>query len=133
MQTCPCGSNKAFDKCCGVFISGEEDPATPEELMRSRYTAFAKANMQYIADTMDPQTRMQFDVKANQKWADESTFEKLEIIATESEGNKGIVEFKATFRDAEKKTHVHHEIAKFRKQAGIWFFRDGKVTPEAES
>ena len=49
---CPCCSSKEYDDCCSKFISGAAVPTTPEELMRSRYTAFTKANVDYIFKTM---------------------------------------------------------------------------------
>ena len=38
---CPCGSGRAFDECCGPFLSGAAAAPTPEALMRSRYAAYA--------------------------------------------------------------------------------------------
>lgn len=99
--------------------------------MRSRYCAFIEKNMAYVQATTDPQTRFDYDIEANKKWAEDSEFEGLEILKTAVEGNKATVEFKATFRSiSEAKTHVHHEISKFRKQGGVWYFRDGKVLSE---
>ncbi|HSG62441.1 MAG TPA: SEC-C metal-binding domain-containing protein, partial [Pseudomonadales bacterium] len=37
---CPCGSNKPFAKCCDRFLSGAQHAKTPEQLMRSRFSAF---------------------------------------------------------------------------------------------
>ena len=49
-MSCPCGSGAAYDACCGRFHAGE-CPQTPEQLMRSRYTAFVKADWPYLAKT----------------------------------------------------------------------------------
>jgi SEC-C motif-containing protein len=96
--------------------------------MRSRYSAFAVKNMDYLLETHDPQTRDQFDRNANAEWAENSRFTELEILRTEEQGNKGLVEFRVTYEDLKNhKTINHHEISKFRKQNNVWFFREGKA------
>lgn len=94
--------------------------------MRSRYSAFAKNQMQYLRDTTDPQTIDQIDEDANQEWADRAQFLKLEILNAEEKGTKGLVEFKA-FYTVDNEEYVHHEVSTFRKQAGEWLFKSGKV------
>jgi SEC-C motif-containing protein len=123
---CPCGTGKEIENCCQPFIDGEEFPTTPEQLMRSRYTAFCQQNMDYIEETTDPQTRGDYDMKANADWAKNSKFLKLEVLNSSQEGNKGTVEFKAWYRTGDGPEELHHELSKFRKQAGVWYFRDAK-------
>jgi len=126
-MSCPCGSLKKQADCCDPFIEGEKEAGSPEELMRSRYTAFVIGNMDYIFETTDPQTRTQFDMKANKDWAESSKFLHLEILKSSEDGNKGLVEFKATFKVGDQEPQIHHEVSKFRKQAGVWYFREGKI------
>ena len=130
---CDCGSLKDYGVCCGRFIDGHESAASAEALMRSRYTAFVRKNMDYIKETHDPQTKDQFDLASTKDWAHSVDFKSLEILRAEEAGNKAVVEFRAIFQDiATKNQTIHHEVSKFRKQKGIWFFREGKVTSEAE-
>jgi len=96
--------------------------------MRSRYAAFVHKDVDYLYETLDPQARFDFDERATREWAEKAEFLNLEILRATSEGNKGVVEFKATYKTADG-VHVHHEVSKFRKQGGIWYFRDGKVLP----
>lgn len=124
---CPCGSQKNYTSCCEPFLVGQAKPTTSEQLMRSRYTAFTKKDLDYIAQTTDPQGYSPQDMQANKEWADQVTFTQLEILNSLDEGNKGTVEFKAYFKTQDGAEHVHHELSKFRKKAGTWFFRDGKV------
>jgi len=123
---CPCGSAKTLEACCQPLLDGEPAPS-PELLMRSRFTAFVVKDIQYVQATTDPQSRHEFDLEATKTWAETSEFFKLEILRASAEGNKGMVEFKAHFRGTDGKDQVHHEISKFRKQAGVWYFRDGKL------
>jgi SEC-C motif-containing protein len=128
-QNCPCGSTKSFAECCQRLHDGAS-AASPEELMRARYSAFAVKNIEFVRDTTDPQSILEFDLAATREWADNSEFFKLEILRATDEGNKGTVEFKAHFRllkGGDGKDQVHHEVAKFRKQAGTWYFRDGRL------
>lgn len=97
--------------------------------MRARYSAFAKNQMQYLQETTDPQTLDQIDEEANKEWAERAKFLKLEIVKAEEKGTKGTVEFKA-FYIVDDEDFVHHEVSTFRKQAGEWFFKSGKIKAE---
>lgn len=126
MTNCPCGTQKEYKDCCGPYHSGEETPPTAESLMRSRYCAFIKNEYDYLEETLDPQTALTFDNEGNRAWGESVQLTGLEILRAEESGNKAVVEFKALFKK-DGTDHVHHEISKFRKQAGIWYFREGKV------
>lgn len=126
MTNCPCGSESPYNSCCGLYHSGEETAPTAEKLMRSRYCAFIKKEYDYLEETLDPQTSMDFDHEGNREWAEKVNLVKLEILRAEENGNKAVVEFKAYFKENETEL-VHHEISKFRKQSGVWYFREGKV------
>lgn len=97
--------------------------------MRSRYSAFVKNNMEYLQETTDPQTLLDIDEEANKEWAEVAKFQKLEILNSEEKGTKGIVEFKAYYA-VDGEDFIHHEISTFRKQAGRWYFKSGKVKEE---
>ncbi|MCW2817566.1 MAG: sec-C motif containing protein, partial [Marmoricola sp.] len=47
LGTCPCGS-AAYDTCCGPLHRGERQAGTPEELMRSRFAAYAVGDTAYV-------------------------------------------------------------------------------------
>lgn len=126
---CPCGSEKNYKDCCGIYHSGKAQAPTAEALMRARYSAFAKNQMQYLRDTTDPQTLENIDEEANKEWAERAKFIKLEIVHAEEKGTKGTVEFKA-FYSVDGEDYFHHEVSTFRKQAGVWFFKSGKIKAE---
>lgn len=128
MSVCSCGRPNSFEECCGPLLKGDREADSPESLMRSRYSAFVHKDVDYLYETLDPQARTDFDRKGTQDWAEQATFTGLEILKASSEGNKGQVEFKAHFRMNDQ-DQVHHELSKFRKQGGIWYFRDGRVIP----
>ncbi len=96
--------------------------------MRSRYTAFTLAKVDYLKQTLAPESQKDFDSKSTEKWAKESTWRGLKIISTKlggPEDRKGVVEFVASYtKDGEDIDH--HEVAQFRKSAnGKWLFLDG--------
>ena len=125
---CYCQSSKSYQECCEPFHLGTASPESAEALMRSRYSAFAIKNMDYLRKTQDPQTREDFDRETNLQWAESVEFLGLEILKTEQNGNKAIVEFRAQFKElASGQESSHHELSQFRRQQGVWYFRSGKL------
>jgi SEC-C motif-containing protein len=125
---CPCGSKNEFEKCCEPYISGSEQPKTAEVLMRARFTAYAKLQMDFIESSHDPKFKDGNDMEANRKWAEQTKWLELQIISTEEGGpedNEGVVEFKAKF-DAGDGEQWHHELSHFNKRNGTWYFSDSK-------
>lgn len=125
---CACGSGQDYSECCGRFIEAGQKPETAEQLMRSRYTAYTKKNIDYIDTTHYPGGPDDFDRKQAQVWAENARWDGLEIIYTEAGGandQTGIVEFKVKFAMNEQATEMH-EISTFKKKAGVWYYLDGK-------
>jgi SEC-C motif domain protein len=96
--------------------------------MRSRYTAFTRADIGYIERTLAPEEKKTFDAVSTKHWAEESTWKGLKILSTEKGGpsdSTGIVEFVASYEQDGKKVD-HHEVSRFRKtKQGQWLFVDG--------
>lgn len=134
-QSCPCGTQKTYSQCCGMFHAGAKAD-TAEKLMRSRYSAYVVGKIDYVANTNDPQTGGDFDFEAAEVWSKQSEWLGLEIVATK-EGKpgdlSGEVEFKAKFK-ADGVEQTHHEVSLFRfdPKNGSWFYRDGKTIREPE-
>lgn len=127
-MNCACGTGKTYEDCCGLFISGKVRPSTAEALMRSRYTAFAKAEIDYLKSTLAPESGNDFDAKATKQWATKSEWKGLKILSTKKGGpsdDTGVVEFIATYRQ-NGVTLDHHEVSEFRKENGKWLFVNGE-------
>lgn len=88
--------------------------------MRSRYTAFVKAAIPYLRETLAPESRSDYDEKSVREWARSAEWLGLKIEA--AEGNT--VEFVAKYK-IQGKVAEHHEVAKFRKERDRWYFVDG--------
>lgn len=123
---CKCGNALSLESCCLPLINNQKIATTPELLMRSRYTAYALGQIDYIAKTMAKNALEGFnyenavdDVRLF-KWL------KLDIINSSNESNYGVVEFKAWYR-LDGKKYLLHEISQFELIDGIWFYVDGKM------
>lgn len=125
MKYCPCGTDKSYSDCCGNFIEGEKLPATAEELMRSRYSAYHQRQFEYIINTMKPPAATEFNLAAAKRTADDIRWTRLEVIkATEN-----TVEFRAHYRIGSEYSFVH-EISQFEFENGKWYYIDGVHTTE---
>ncbi len=125
-RECPCRSGKTFDACCGPYLAGLPAP-TAEALMRSRYSAYAVRNIDYLHDTLQPETRGDFARAEAETWADNSLWTGLEIRSTEGGqpgDTDGLVEFVARFTMNDKPL-THHETSRFIHQDGRWYYVDG--------
>jgi SEC-C motif-containing protein len=106
---CPCGIG-TYDAHCGPLHRGERQAATPEELMRSRYSAYAVGDTDYVWRTWHPRTRPARVTEHGLHWTG------LEVV----EAHDDVVEFVARHADG-----VHHEVSRFERRAGRWFYLDG--------
>ena len=117
---CPCGRGIPLGECCGVFLAGRSAP-TAEQLMRSRYTAFAVGDAAYLLRTWHPSTRpATLDLDPDTRWTG------LEILHTTGGGflhTEGTVEFRAhsSHRGVPDSMHEH---SRFVRENGEWFYLD---------
>ncbi|MCE1227421.1 MAG: YchJ family protein [Geobacteraceae bacterium] len=127
MTSCPCGSTKNYSDCCEPTIKGTLPAETAEQLMRARYSAYTKTEMDFVFNSTDPANREGYDHDGTRAWAENSEWLGLEIIGSKK-GNKddatGEVEFIARFKE-NGTLREHHENAIFKKIEGIWYFSDG--------
>jgi len=129
--TCPCGTDKALEECCGPYIDGAAAPSAVA-LMRSRYTAFVLGKGEYLAETLSTAQRADFDVDEFNATADETKWLGLDIRKTTDGGEKdetGTVEFVASYRNGREKIQ-HHELAKFTRENERWVFADCIMNPK---
>ena len=128
-MSCPCGTGKEYSSCCEPLHKGTLKAETAEQLMRSRYSAFAKHEIDYVIATQDSASRGELNRNEIEVWSKESEWKKIEIVSTE-DGLKadetGKVEFKATYIVGDKEV-IHHEKSSFKKEDGDWFFVEGEV------
>ncbi len=121
---CPCGLGQDYHQCCGRYIDEGNVPKSPEQLMRSRYTAYVKCNHDYLLQTWQENTRPK-NLELDQK-LDWLGLDITDCQADESDENKSQIEFSARFR-SDDKVFVLHERSLFVRENGRWFYVDGEI------
>lgn len=122
-MNCPCQSERPYALCCQVWHHGplRLQAPTAEALMRSRYSAFVLDELDYLLDTWHPATRPA-ELEGNPpglKWLG------LQIKRhTPLDDTHATVEFVARSR-LQGRAHRLHEISRFERIEGLWFYRDG--------
>lgn len=135
-ELCPCGSGQTYENCCQPLIQGEKQAETAEALMRARYTAHVKTEVDFIFNTTDPAKQESVDRKQVTSWSKNSEWLSLKITAVEGGGpqdDQGTVEFTARYREKNKSAVEHREIAEFGRKDGSWYFIDGKPPRPVQS
>ena len=96
--------------------------------MRSRYTAYAIGEIEYLVESLLPRMRKDLDIDALANSIETTEWDHLEIIDTVRGGTndqRGIVEFKA-FYVIDNQVKPLHERSKFQRKNGHWFYVDGE-------
>ena len=133
MTSCPCGSRKQIDACCGPLIAGE--PAlTAEALMRSRYTAFTLGNLGYIERTCTGQAALSFNRLELERSLPGTVWLGLDIL--ESHGGQpsdsiGKVKFAVRYRQ-NGRIVTQVEMSDFVRVGGAWRYAKGEVSLESK-
>src|SRR5215216_5092623 len=88
-QACPCDSGRSYKNCCQVLHKGGK-AASPEALMRSRYSAYALSLAAYIMKTTHPDgTQYKPDQAAWKReielFCQNTRFERLQILAAQGD------------------------------------------------
>ncbi len=123
-MACPCGSNRGFTQCCEAFIQGNAAPERAEQLMRSRFTAYAIGEIDYLRDSLLPREQKTFDYAAVAAWAAANHWTRLEIHHCdkgEAGDLRGYVLFTAHYLSMGQ-LHAHRELSLFRKKSGRWYY-----------
>ena len=126
LRNCVCGSNKQFVQCCQPLLDNIRSATTPEELMRSRYSAYALGGYgNYLLSTwFAPMAKGMSIAELSQS---DSQWIKLQIIDSGIDGNSGWVEFKASYKYTNRIIEMH-EKSIFIRQGSRWFYIGGEVS-----
>jgi SEC-C motif-containing protein len=124
-RRCPCGSRLPYDECCGPLhagrAAGTPTAETAEQLMRSRYSAFAVGDADYLLRTWHPSTRPRtLELDDGIEWL------RLEVRDTTGGGpndDRGTVEFVADYwAAADHHRGQQHERSTFVREGGAWYY-----------
>jgi len=130
MSSCPCGSSQDYTACCEPIHHNHSLAKTPEQLMRSRYSAHVKGLVDYVVETYHPscnaeQQRDEIAQSIESDWCG------LEVISTASgkDNNEGFVTFKAFFNQ-DNEQYCLEECSRFVREDDLWFYIDGTFPAE---
>jgi SEC-C motif-containing protein len=119
-KPCPCSSGKSYAECCGPLHSGEAGASTAEQLMRSRFSAYAQGGASYLLRSWHSSTRPQpLILDRSTQWT------RLEILNTTDGGpfhTTGTVEFRAYYRDPGGPEQFMQENSTFAREDGAWVY-----------
>lgn len=121
---CPAGRSTPYARCCGPLHDGA--PAeTAEDLMRSRFCAFARGDAAYLLRTWHPRTRPEdLTLDPGHTWTS------LEITGTTGGGpddTHGTVAYRAGSRARDGRRGMLVENARFERRGRRWFYVDGDM------
>ena len=131
--TCPCGSGEPFGRCCLPLHQGERQAGTAEELMRSRYSAYAVENLDYVWQTWHPRTRpTELAPENGLTWTGLEIIDTVDGLAGDDSGE---VEFRAHYQQSRRSGRsapdvaggTLHERSRFAVRARRWFYVDGDL------
>lgn len=133
-KDCPCHSGARYAACCGRFHAGEA-PETPEQLMRSRFSAFALGLGEYLAETLAgdhpdqglPRAEL---VRALSTAKERQRFLGLRIVHHRHDEKRGEVLFVArVYGRGEDQSFA--ELSEFVREDGRWRYASGTLLPTA--
>lgn len=130
-NTCFCNSKKDYCNCCEPIHLAKINAQTPEQLMRSRYSAYVLKNAKYIYKTYASEKRAENPVKDIKDFADSCRFTKLTIVDSAHEEKQGFVEFKANYFYQNLYCELS-EKSRFIKEDNQWRYLDGVIYPVAD-
>ena len=93
MSHCPCQSGNSFDECCGPVINDQGLAKTPEGLMRARYTAYVRGEINFISNSHHPDKREELNEDEAKSWSEDSNWLGLKVLDSSENGDEGEVLF----------------------------------------
>ena len=135
LDECACRFGKKYKACCGPLHAGEAEAGTPEELMRSRFSAFARGLGGYLVRTLAaehperalPEAELARELsraKERQRFLD------LSIVHTAEDGDRGEVLFYARiFERGEDCSFA--ELSQFVREGDAWRYASGVLVPSS--
>jgi SEC-C motif-containing protein len=128
-ELCPCGKTNdnnivnLYMNCCEIAHLNHKSVNNPEQLMRSRYSAFTKAMGDYLMITHHSSTRPVNEKQDIVNWAKSVEWSQLEIIEVDTKNDT--VEFKAFFYTkpfTRQNIEFIEEKSKFVNENGLWYY-----------
>jgi SEC-C motif-containing protein len=122
---CPCSSGKSFKQCCEPLLLGHKHARTAQQLMRSRYTAYALGGHgEYLLATWWPDSARH--LSADGLSESDVQWQSLEVLSKQQKGDEAWVRFQAYCLDQDNELAVMREHSYFKRENGRWFYVSGE-------
>jgi SEC-C motif-containing protein len=121
---CPCQSGRPYAGCCAPLHRHVAIAEDAEALMRSRYSAYALADRAYLLATWHAGTRpsrLDFDDALSTRWLGLEV--KRHVV---DDPDHATVEFIARYRTGGAPAVRLHEVSRFVREDGRWYYVDGE-------
>lgn len=117
---CPCNPLKLYKDCCKKAHQNINIVTSAEQLMRSRYSAFVLANIDYLQESHHSKARpSEIENKEILIWTKSVEWVKLEVL----QSKENTVEFKAYFYE-DGSLNMIHEKSFFVKENNHWVYKE---------
>ncbi len=117
---CPCNPKVLYVECCKKAHTDITNVSSAEILMRSRYSAFVLANIEYLAKSHHSSTRLsKNEYQELKKWTESVNWIKLDVLKS----TQNTVHFKAYFFE-NGSVDVIEEHSSFTKENNHWVYLD---------
>ena len=130
-SACLCNSQLNYGDCCQPYHLDIKTPATPEQLMRSRFSAYALKNASYVFKTYAKEKQAQNPVNEIADFANSCRFVNLVVRDTQQSDERGYVAFNAYYFYQNLYCELD-EKSDFIKEDGEWRYLEGIINPVAD-
>lgn len=128
---CPCASGKRYSQCCAPYHRGAAEPPDAEHLMRSRYSAFALKQVDYLWRTLDPEhpdrARPKEEVlRELRAFTASHKFPELSVLGyqpPDASGTARVLFFARVFESGKDRSFL--ELSDFRHDGAGWRYLTG--------
>lgn len=129
---CPCGNQQDYSRCCQPFHQGIACAPSAEALMRSRYSAYVRGNIEYLLSTRHPSTRHLDNPTSLQHSIEHTQWLNLTVThCTQGTPNDttGTVTFTAHYLEHGNRG-ILTETSQFVRENAQWYYVDGDYSAE---
>lgn len=134
-DACPCRSGRPYKACCEPYHRGAREAPDAEALMRSRFSAFAKKEVNHLWRTLHPdhEDRQRDEAEvlcALRSSASTLRYAGLAILDTREPGDDGIAQvlfLARLFEGSAERSFV--ELSDFSHDGEGWRYLRGKLLP----
>ena len=134
---CPCGSKLPYRACCAPYHRGEAEAPDASALMRSRFSAFALKDAEYLWKTLHPghadRARPKEEViKSIKRSAAGLKYMRLSVLdnnGPDEEGTARVLFVAEVFEKGRDLSFM--ELSRFQRDEEGWRYLDGQLAPAA--